>query len=108
MSVRRLSKLTGLMVLAVIVLAGCRAEEQGRLTNYEPGVYKGKPDTQLSEVQRRQLRKRSVRQGTSFTSGGGGGSAAKSQGTRAPQKSSIDLGKLRSRARMQSGSGARL
>jgi len=35
-------------------------EEQGRVINYEPGVYKGKPDTSLTEVQQRTLRQRSL------------------------------------------------
>ncbi len=107
MNVRRFSKLTVLGGLAVLVLAGCRAEEQGRVTSYEPGVYKGKPDTQLTEAQRRLLRQRSVHQGAGIATGGGGGAPAKSRDVRKPSGSSIDLGKLKSRARMQGGSTAR-
>ncbi len=106
MNVRRFSKLTALVSLAVLLLAGCRAEEQGRLTNYEPGVYKGKADTQLTELQRRSLRQRSVYQGAGNTTGGGEGAPAESRDVRTPSGSSIDLGKLRSRARMQGGSTA--
>ena len=34
----------GLFCLLVILVVGCRSQEQGRITNYEPGVYKGPPD----------------------------------------------------------------
>ena len=104
MIVRRYTKLIGLVGVAILVLGGCRAEEQGRLTSYEPGVYKGKPDTQLSEAQLRVLRQRSVYQGSSVAAGGGG-TPPKRRDVRKPSASSIDLSKLRNRARLQSGSG---
>jgi len=107
MNVRKISKLTGLAILGVLVLAGCRAEEQGRLINYEPGVYKGKPDTELTEVQRRVLRQRSLHQGAGVASGGGA-VPTKSRDVRKPSGSSIDQGKLRNRVKMQGGSSVRL
>lgn len=42
----------------ILALAACKAEEQGRNIDFKPGVYLGKPDTQLSESQVRQLRQR--------------------------------------------------
>jgi len=107
MNVRGFSKLSGLAVLAVFILAGCRAEEQGRLTSYEPGVYKGKPDTELTETQRRILRQRSAHQGGSIASIGGG-SPAELLGVRKPSGSSIDQKQLKNRVRMQGGSSVRL
>jgi len=104
MTVHRSTKLIGLVSVAILVLGGCRAEEQGRLTSYEPGVYKGKPDTQLSEAQLRVLRQRSVYQGNSVVASGGGVSP-KHRDVRKPSASSIDLSKLRKRARLQGGSG---
>lgn len=59
MSQQNYLKCFGLITISLFVLVGCRAEEQGRVVNYEPGVYKGKPDTRLSAVQRRALRQRS-------------------------------------------------
>ena len=63
-----------LVALWVILFAGCRAEEQGRVIRYEPGVYKGKSFTQLSKSQRKQLRKRTAYQGTGMASVIGGSS----------------------------------
>ena len=107
MNVRKFSKLSGLAILGMLVLAGCRAEEQGRLINYEPGVYKGKPDTQLTEAQRKELRQRSLHQGAGVASGGGA-APAKSRDVRKPSGSSIDQRKLRNRAKLQGGSSVRL
>lgn len=56
--------LIGGAVMFALLLAGCRAEEQGRVLNYQPGKYLGKPDAQLSEGQTRALRRRgSLQQG---------------------------------------------
>ncbi|MBM08664.1 MAG: hypothetical protein CMF69_03690 [Magnetovibrio sp.] len=48
----------GLFCFLAIIVAGCRSEEQGRITKYEPGVYKGTPDQALTSTQRRNLRYR--------------------------------------------------
>lgn len=45
-------------MLAALSLAGCREEEQ-RVRDYEPGVYKGAPDQSIDEETRRKLRERS-------------------------------------------------
>lgn len=44
-------------------LSACRESEQGRPTEFTPGVYKGKPDQKLSEDTRKALRERSRHQG---------------------------------------------
>ena len=44
--------------VALVVLAGCRAEEQNRPTSYSPGVYQGKKDQPLDEATRQALRER--------------------------------------------------
>ena len=38
MRVRELFTASGIACLAVVVLVGCRSEQQNRITNYEPGV----------------------------------------------------------------------
>lgn len=49
---------------AVLLLAGCRAEEQGRSLDYEPGVYPGgKPTSALTEDALSELRQRALLQG---------------------------------------------
>jgi len=108
MNVRRFSKLTGSAFLVALALTGCRAEEQGRLIDYEPGVYKGKADTQLTDAQRRELRQRSAYQGAGVASGGGGPLSAKSRDIRKPSGASVDERRLRNRALMQAGSSVRL
>lgn len=63
----------GAIAVSAVVLAGCRAEEQGRITQYKPGVYLGKKDTELSMVQVRALDLRSRQQGDSVYRNTGGG-----------------------------------
>ena len=60
-------------VAGVVLLAGCRAEEQGRIVKYKPGVYLGKKDTALSEAQELALRERSLFQAESGSAGAAGG-----------------------------------
>lgn len=68
----------GVIAVSAVVLAGCRAEEQGRITQYQPGVYLGKKDTNLSMNQVRNLRRRSAYQGDAVYRHAGGGGARKS------------------------------
>ncbi len=74
----RIFTVLGVVAVSAVVLAGCRAEEQGRITNYQPGVYLGKKDTELSQAQVRALRLRSVKQGSAVYRSGGGGAVRKS------------------------------
>ncbi len=98
MKARRLFTVAGALLMTGVFLVGCRSEEQDRYVRYEPGVYKGEADTQLTEMQRRALRMRSDRQSGSAAEGGG---ASKPQST---PISRSDLGKLNVRARNQKGS----
>lgn len=59
---RRPVMITGCALLAAFALAGCRAEEQGRITSFEKGVYQGAEDQSLDEETRRALHNRSKRQ----------------------------------------------
>ena len=81
----------GAVALSVALLAGCRAEEQGRITQYQPGVYLGKKDTQLSQAQVRALNLRSAKQGSAVYRSGGGGVVRKSD----VRKLSPSSGRLR-------------
>ena len=74
MTYRKLFAVFGLVAVSAVVLGACRAEEQGRITEYKPGVYLGKMDTKLSLDQVHQLGRRANMQGSAvFLSGGGGG-----------------------------------
>ena len=86
----RIFTVFGAVAVTAVVLAGCRAEEQGRITNYQPGVYLGKKDTELSQAQVRVLRLRGAKQGTDVYRSGGG--AARKSDVRKP---SPDSGRLR-------------
>jgi len=97
MKVRKIFTVAGAVCLAAVALAGCRTEEQDRLTRYEPGVYKGKPDQGLSEDQRRDLMRRALMQ-SGVTKPAGGGSPTRD--VRKP----VDSGALNERTRNQKGS----
>lgn len=73
MTTRRFISFFGVLAFSVLFLAGCRAEEQGRITQYQPGVYLGKKDTKLSTEQVSQLRLRSAMQSSAVYRSGGGG-----------------------------------
>ncbi len=78
MTSARIFTVFGAIAISAVVLAGCRAEEQGRITEYKPGVYLGKKDTELSQVQVRELSLRSRQQGDAVYRNVGGGVARKS------------------------------
>lgn len=73
MTTRRFISFFGAVAFSALFLAGCRAEEQGRITQYQPGVYLGQQDTKLSREQVRQLSLRSTMQGSAVYRSGGGG-----------------------------------
>ena len=52
------------LLLAGLALAACRPEEQGRIVDFDPGVYKGEPDTALEEDDQEALRNRARLQST--------------------------------------------
>ncbi len=73
--------------LALLALAGCRPEEQGRVMHYEQGVYKGSnPDKPMSEDALAELRARATSQG-GLTGGSGGPSPSNSDNVRPPEAS---------------------
>ena len=62
---------TGVVCLALLALAACRPDEQGRPLHYEPGVYPGdKNSSPLTEDQLAGLRQRALEQGD-IPAGGG-------------------------------------
>tara|TARA_R110002072_G_C7902394_1_gene529689 strand:- start:1030 stop:1332 length:303 start_codon:yes stop_codon:yes gene_type:complete len=98
MNAARMVRTMGVVAIAAIALTACRADEQGRMIRYEPGVYKGKPDAQLSEAQLEELRNRTRSQGGATGAGFAGGAAprAAEPDVRAP-------GELNERAQKQGG-----
>lgn len=62
---------TFVVAAALLALAGCRAEEQGRVLRYEAGVYKGKADSRLNDGQLRELNQRAAMQSGVDSSTGG-------------------------------------
>lgn len=54
--------LAGCLVAGGLALAGCRSEEQNRMTEFEKGTYLGKPDQTLSDEQVEELRLRARHQ----------------------------------------------
>lgn len=94
MNKRRIFTVFGAVLGCALALVACRAEEQGRITRYKPGVYLGKQDAQLSESQREEINRRTATQGDSnFHVPGGGGAAA----------GGVDTGALGARGRKQGG-----
>ena len=57
-------RIAAVMLLAGLALAACRPEEQGRIVNFDPGVYKGEADTALEEDDQEALRNRARLQST--------------------------------------------
>ena len=102
---KRILKTFGVVCFALVVLAGCRPEEQGRPLNYEPGMYPGgKPASSLSEDELAQLRQRSLLQSGSPVGGaGGGGGPARGGDVRPPLIESDADKALQQRGKLQSG-----
>ena len=63
MILRSLKILLCISAMAAITgLGACRKEEQGRIRNFEPGVYQGQDDTPLDSAVVDELRQRARRQ----------------------------------------------
>lgn len=77
MFTRKFFKTAAIVCFAMIGLAACRAEEEGRPLDYDPGVFMGnKHATPLSDDELADLRQRSLLQGGQPVGGGaatGGG-----------------------------------
>ncbi len=72
---------SGAVCLALIALASCRPEEQGRPLHYEQGVFQGKQEsTPLSDADLAQLRQRALMQG-GIAVGGNAGQGAETTGS---------------------------
>jgi hypothetical protein len=93
MNKRRFFTVFGALLGCALALVACRAEEQGRITRYKPGVYLGKKDTPLGEAQREALSQRATPQGDSNYRTVGGGAA----------KGDVDTGALGARGQKQGG-----
>ncbi|MBO6947094.1 MAG: hypothetical protein JJ855_03855 [Rhodospirillales bacterium] len=101
---KRFLKTIGVASFALLMLAGCRPEEQGRPLHYEPGVYPGeKPSSALGEGDLAELRQRAMEQG-GIPAGGAlsGGGTTTGDDVRAPVES--EAGKqLKERGKLQGG-----
>ena len=104
MWVREIFKTLVILGSVSAVLLGCRAEERDRFVYYEPGKYKGQPDSVLSQEQRKILRQRTIYQGTGMASGGGM-LASPGKSVRKPSNRNDNLQKLKNRVRVQMGTG---
>ncbi len=102
---KRLLKTFGVLCFSLVVLAGCRPEEQGRPLKYEPGVYPGKaPMSSISEGELADLRQRSLLQGGIPVGGSGGGGGPTTGGNVRPPVIETDADKaLQERGKLQSG-----
>ena len=63
MNSRSVLRIFAAVTTCAIALAACRAEEQGRVTQYQPGVYLGQKDAPLTGAQTERLRERASGQG---------------------------------------------
>lgn len=84
--------LAGAGAMAMLLLGGCREEEQGRILNYQKGTYLGQSDTELGQATRDDLRSRIRYQGgaRNALSGGGGAPTSASSSVRPPAGVSAD------------------
>lgn len=73
MNSRNILRIFAAVAMCAVALAACRVEEQGRITRYQPGVYLGQKDTQLTKAQEEQLRERTLGQGGATIPPVGGG-----------------------------------
>lgn len=94
MNKRRIVTVFGAVVGCAFALVACRAEEQGRIIRYKPGVYLGKKDTELGEAQKEEIKMRTAGQGDSNYGSIGGGAT----------RSGVDTGALGTRTQRQGGS----
>jgi len=95
--------LAGVVLVGTVALSGCREDEQARLINFEPGVYKGKPDTPLSDKARADARDRTYLQAGVVGMGGGGAKRDGGDVRRPGEASNLDHRALLNRLRSQGG-----
>ena len=99
----RVLGIIGVVIIGTSALVGCREDEQARLIDYQPGVYKGKPDTPLSAKALADARKRILLQAGSVGMSGGGSRPVDGDVRRPGQPSNLDRDALARRLRAQGG-----
>ncbi len=100
---KQVFKTIGVMCFALVVLAGCRPEEQNRPLNYTSGMYPGgAPTSEISDASLAELRQRAILQG-GVSAGGGGGAAPKRSGQVRPPEPSDATKALQKRGLYQGG-----
>ncbi|MBO6521434.1 MAG: hypothetical protein JJ900_10980 [Rhodospirillales bacterium] len=102
---KRFLKTFGVVCFALVMLAGCRPEEQGRVLNHEPGTYPvQKPTSPLGEDELAQLRQRATMQG-GVPAGGSlsGGGTTTGDDVRPPRVESEADRQLQERGKLQGG-----
>lgn len=102
--VKKNMMLPALALVAVTIVAGCRAEEQNRVVRFEPGVYKGKADQEVAPEVAATLRDRAILQGGTFGSSGGAEPYRSSTSdVRAPTDAAQRFKDLNERTKLQGG-----
>jgi len=108
MKARKSVGILSILIGVCLMLSGCLDDKHDRITNFEPGVYKGRADTKLTDTQRKVLLRRAAHQsGMATASGGGGGGGVSappvSGSVRMPEDSMALYGRLNARAANQRG-----
>ncbi len=91
------------LLVGTAALSGCRDDEQARMINFEPGVYKGKPDTPLSDKARADARDRTYLQAGAVGMASGGSAPTRGDVRRPGETSKLDHRALELRLRAQGG-----
>jgi len=91
------------LLVGTVALSGCRDDEQSRMINYKAGVYKGKPDTPLTDKARSDARERTYLQAGVVGMTGGGAKRDGGDVRRPGEASNLDHRALLNRLRSQGG-----
>ncbi len=96
-------KTISVVCFSLVVLAGCRPEEQGRPLKYNAGIYPGgAPASVISEASLAELRQRARLQGGVSAGNGGGSAPSRSSKVRPPEPNDATKA-LQKRGLYQSG-----
>lgn len=91
------------LVIGATALTGCRDDEQGRVINYLPGVYKGKADTPISDKARADALNRTYLQAGATGMASGAPVPDRGDVRRPGEPSNLDHEALAKRLRAQGG-----